>query len=156
MNTSDLAQSANTFYDEFRAQILRQIDELNVIADGALQDGFNAWYLDDGWVSLKGFSWGFVMHYDEPVRIDMTFGPGWPFVGYVVTMVAQQVGDRIAWVNQSKPEEKVFGAEELARYGLRKLACKAGDDWIFTADYSAAGQPSAYVPVHHDSYREHI
>lgn len=156
MNSTELAQRALTFYDELKVQILRQIDELNVIADGALQDGYNAWYLDDGWISLKGFSWGFVMHYDNPVRIDMTFGPGWPFVGYRVPMVAKQIGDRIAWVNQNKPDEVVFDAEQMARYGLRKLACKVGDDWIFSGDYKPAGQPSTYIPVHHDSFREHI
>jgi hypothetical protein len=157
MNTSDIAQYAYTFYDEFKAQILRQIDEVNsMTSDGTLQDGYNAWYIDDGWIALKGYSWGFVMHYDEPPRIDMTFGPGWPFVGYRITMVAQQVGDRIAWVNQNKPEEMIFYPEQLARYGLRKLACKAGDEFIFSEGYTPAIQPTAYMPVHHDTFREHI
>jgi hypothetical protein len=155
MNTSDLAQNAHAFHEEFKTQILRQIDELNVIADGALQDGYSAWNIQDGWIALKGFSWGFCMHYDEPVRIDMTFGPGWPFVGYKVTFEARQMGDRMAWVNVNRPEEMLFEAEQLARYGLRKLACKAGDEWIFDSGTTRGAEAqSQYVPVHHDTFRE--
>lgn len=154
MNNADLSQSAYAYYEEFKAQILRQIDELNAIADGALQDGYNAWYLDDGWISLKGFSWGFVLQYDEPARLDMTFGPGWPFVGFRDSFIATQIGNAIAWVNEKNHDQVLFGAEQMARYGLRKLACKSGDEWIFASDLHPEVQRSTYVPVHHDSYRE--
>ena len=144
------------FFDEFKTQILRQIEELNIIADGALQDGYNAWYLDDGWISLEGFSWGFVMQEGEPACIDMTFGPGWPFVGYRDSFVNKQVGEQMAWVNQAKADEVFFDAEQLARYGLRKLAWKTGDSWLFDGNYKPVAQPSTFMSVHHDSYREHI
>lgn len=137
MNTNDLAESVHAFETAFKTQIMLQIDELNAIGDGALQDGYNSTFIDDGWVSLKGYSWGFVMHYDEPVRIDMTFGPDWPFVGYRTTFIAQRVGDRIAWVNEQRPTEICYDAQQLARFALRKLACKAGDDRLVDSKYAA-------------------
>lgn len=135
MNTSDIAQQAYNFQNEFKAEVMRQINQLNAIADGKLQDGFSSTYVEDGWVSLEGYSWGFVVHYENPVRIDMTFGPDWPFVGYRVTFVAKPLGGRLAWVNEQQESEVCFDASQLARYGLRKLASKAGDSWIFDANY---------------------
>lgn len=140
MNTEDLAQNAYAFNNEFKAAVMQQINELNAIADGELQDGFNATYLEDGWVSLKGYSWGFVMQYDNPARIDMTFGPDWPFVGYKITFAAKPIGGRIAWVNEQRSSEVCFDAPQLARLCLRKLACKAGDDGIFDKAYAAQTQ----------------
>lgn len=131
MNKPELAQRAYDFLTSFKMQVVRQIDELNAIADGELQDGFLATFIEDGWVSLKGYSWGFVLHYDEPVRIDMTFGPDWPFVGHRITFVARPSGDKVVWVNEERPNEVLYGTEQLARFGLRKLACKAGDSWLF-------------------------
>ena len=131
MDKPELAQRAYDFLTSFKMQVMRQIEEVNAIADGDLQDGFNAAFMEDGWVSLKGYSWGFVLHYDEPVRLDMTFGPDWPFVGHRITFVAKPSGDKIVWINQERPNEVLYGTEQLARYGLRKLACKAGDSSIF-------------------------
>lgn len=136
MNMEELKQNAYEFQTEFKAQVLHQINELNAIADGELQDGYNSTFVEDGWVSLEGYSWGFVMHYDEPLRIDMTFGPDWPFVGYKTTFEAKPVGGKVAWVNALRPSEICFDASQLARFGLRKLACKAGESWIFDADYA--------------------
>jgi hypothetical protein len=131
MDKPELAHRAYDFLTSFKMQVMRQIEEVNAIADGELQDGFTSAFIEDGWVSLKGYSWGFVLHYDEPVRLDMTFGPDWPFVGHRITFVAKPSGDRIVWINQEHPNEVLYGTEQLARYGLRKLACKAGDSWIF-------------------------
>ncbi len=136
MNIEELAQAAYAFNDEFKAQILRQIAELNAIGVGELQDGFHSTSIDDGWVTLKGYSWGFVVHFDNPVTVDMTFGPDAPFVGYKTTFVAEPRNQRLVWANLKQPSETYIDAEQLARFGLRKLACKTGDDWIFDAKYS--------------------
>jgi hypothetical protein len=131
MEKTGLAQSAYQFLCEFKAELLHQIYELNCRNDGELQDGFNPCFVDDGWVGLKGFAWGFVMHFDDPVRIDMTFGPDWPFTGYRTTFVAQQGNPGLTWTNQDRPEEIYFNSEQLAQFGLRRLASKVGDEWIF-------------------------
>ena len=131
MDKSELAHRAYDFLTSFKMQVIRQVDELNAIADGELQDGYQSGFIEDGWISLKGYSWGFVVHFDEPVRMDMTLGPDWPFVGHRTTFVARPSGEKIVWVNQERPNEVLYGSEQLARYGLRKLACKAGDAWLF-------------------------
>jgi len=145
MNSEDLAQSAYTFRHEFKEQVRRQIAELNAIGDGELQDGFNEMFVEDGWVSLKGYSWGFVVHNGNPVTIDMTFGPDAPFVGYKITFAAKPINGRLAWVNEQQPNETCFDAEQLARFGLRKLACKTGDDWIFKAKYSQQSTDAEFM-----------
>lgn len=131
MSRTELAQKAYEFVAEFKAEIMRQVEHLNTIADGNLQDGFNPMFLEDGWVTLEGCSWGFVMLYDEPIRIDMTFGPDQPFVGHRITFSAKPVGPGLAWVQQSQPNEVYYGAQQLARYGLSRLAGKVGENWLF-------------------------
>jgi hypothetical protein len=133
MDKSDTAQSAYQFLLEFKNEILNQVHELNARNDGELQDGFNPVFLEDGWISLKGFAWGFVMHYDDPVRMDMVVGPDWPFIGYRHTFKARVNGGGIAWINQDRPDEIYTNARQLARYGLRRLASKVGDEWVFDA-----------------------
>lgn len=142
MNNSEAAQKAYDFLNQFKVEISKQVSQLNQCADGALQDGFTVTYLEDGWVTLKGCAWGFVMHYDEPVRMDMTFGPDQPFVGHRITFVANDIGTNISWVCSSTTGETCAGAEQLARFGLRKLAGKCGDGSIF--DMSA---PALLIPA---------
>jgi hypothetical protein len=131
MNIYEPAQSAYDFLNQLKVEILRQVNHLNAIADGELQDGYNTTFLEDGWVTLKGCSWGFVMHYDEPARIDMTFGPDQPFVGHRITFISQANGSTMTWTNKERTEEVFRDKEQLARYGLRRLAGKVGDGWLF-------------------------
>lgn len=131
MNNSDMAQKAHACINELKTEVLRQIDELNAIANGAMEDGYQSTHLDDGWISLKGVAWGFVVHYDDPVRIDMTFGPDSPFVGYRSTFIAKNMNGRIVWANKELEAETFMDCKSMARYGLRKLAHKVGDAGLF-------------------------
>ena len=146
MNRSTSAGYASLFFDDFKAELLNQIYELNSFNDGALQDGFNPQFLNDGWVSLKGYACGFVMHFDDPIRVDMTVGPDWPSIGYRTTFLARAHSDGFMWVNQDRPKEIYFNAAQLARQGLRRLASKVGDEWIFNAEHTPA------YSVEHDAY----
>lgn len=134
MENAVVAQSASEFLSEFKAQLLHEIHELNCRNDGELQDGFNPSSIDDGWVSLKGFAWGFVMHFDDPVRMDMRVGPDWPTTGYRTTFVAVDSKFGLMWVNQDRPEQIYFTAEQLIRYGLQSLTAKVGDEWVLRSD----------------------
>src|SRR5579883_1090706 len=101
-----LVEKAHEFVSQLKAKLTFQIDELNKLADGQLEDGFKYSCLEDGWVSLKGYAFGFVMHYDDPVHMDITFGPDCPFVGYRQSYIAVKSGNRLTWINQSYPKEK--------------------------------------------------
>jgi hypothetical protein len=147
MYREGIAQTAYQFFSEFKAEVLHQVEQLNSLHDGKLQDGFNPASIDDGWVSLKGFAWGFVLLYDEPVRLDMTFGPDWPFVGYRNTFIAKPGPAGLQWVNQQVTAERYLNAKDLANYGLRRLATKVGDAWIFNEQLDrqlAAGSDHLY------------
>lgn len=124
-------RQAQDFVEQLKRALLRQIYTLNVRNNGELQDGFNPQLIDDGWVSLKGYSWGFVAHFDEPLRIDTTCGPDWPFTGYRTTYVAKQFGNGLSFANENDAREVYYNADEFARAALRRLADKVGDGWIF-------------------------
>jgi hypothetical protein len=148
MYRTGMALSAYNFLSEFKTELLNQIQELNARNDGVLQDGFNPQYVEDGWVSLKGYAWGFVVHYDEPVRIDMVVGPDWPFIGYRTTFRAEQGPGGIVWINQDRGEERYHNTFELARYGLRRLASKVGDEWVFNSNIDAIPQTIQHNPYY--------
>jgi hypothetical protein len=150
MDKSILARQAQEFSEQLKTALLRQIHELNLYNNGELQDGFNPLQIDDGWVSLKGYSWGFVMLYDHPVRIDTTCGPDWPFTGYRTTYLAKPASSGIAFANSLDNREIYHSADDLARAGLRRLADKVGDGWIFEA------QVPQQITVWHGPYGEDL
>ena len=146
MERQTLAQLAHEFAQQLKSALQMQIEELNLRNSGELQDGFNPLFVDDGWVSLKGYAWGFVMLYDDPLRLDTTCGPDWPFTGYRTAYLARPFGKGISFANQLNEGEVYYGPSELARAGLRRLADKVGDGWIFDAQLPQA------VPVQHGPY----
>jgi hypothetical protein len=126
------AQRILNFQQELKQEIMRQCISLNAIdTDGDLHDGFVTTYLEDGWITYKGFAWGFCVHYD-PVSIDMTFGPDWPFVGYRTLLKGQEDGQLMIWIDQHNDQIKFTNAEQLANYGLQRLAAKAHDQSLFS------------------------
>jgi hypothetical protein len=151
MNNSELAQQAYDFLNEFKHEIQRQINHLNATGNGDLQDGFNSVFLEDGWVTLKGCSWGFVMHFDEPVRLDMTFGPDQPFVGHRHTFISEDAESGLCFRNPEFANEVFSTAEQLAHYGLRKLAGKVGDGWLFDGPLLHIAQTETESPQFHSA-----
>jgi hypothetical protein len=143
MKNYEQTQQAYNFLVQLKEEIQRQVGHLNAGGDGELQDGFSTLFLEDGWVTLKGCSWGFVLHHDDPVRIDMTFGPDQPFVGHRITFVSRPDTNYRGWANAERETEMFYGPEQLARYGLHRLACKVGDGTLF--ETVASGMPHAHI-----------
>jgi hypothetical protein len=141
MKTLTIAQLVQEFVDEFKREIVRQVNKLNLSADGDLQDGFSVACIDDGWVKYKGYAWGFVILYEDPIMLDMTYGPDWPFVGHRTQFFAQPTSGGISWVRKDKPHTTFTSPEQLATYSLRRLAGKVHDEDLFHIPiYDAQGE----------------
>ncbi len=117
---------AQLFECQLKAAILVEAGRMNDMNEGDMQDGFCLSHIDDGWVSYKGMSWGFVVH-NDPVALDMTFGPDWPFVGHRTVMQPQLSSGRIIWTERNAIELGTVccSAEDIARFGLRRLSERA-------------------------------
>ena len=124
-----VAQQAHAFFEELKREVVRQANDMNTKHDGDLQDGYALLHIEDGWVSYKGYSWGFVVRLDK-LEIDMTFGPDWPFVGHRSVFVAESSPSGINWVEQNG-KTTMRTAEQMARFGLQRLAAKVHDENLF-------------------------
>lgn len=120
--TENAYEYARLFECQLKQAVLAEAERLNEGNDGDMQDGFCLCHIDDGWVSYKGMSWGFVVHSD-PVALDMTFGPDWPFVGHRTVLQPQLSAGRIIWTERNATEIGVvcLSAEDVARFGLSRL-----------------------------------
>lgn len=128
MRQLDVDDVASCFYKQLTDEVTVLSEQLNQTNSGDLQDGISMQHIDDGWISYKGMSWGFVLK-KNPTCISMTFGPDWPFVGYCQNLQPEICGDRIVWIDEQ--ENKQFNSPlELARYGLESLAAKVHDSFI--------------------------
>lgn len=141
MQTINMAQTVQNFMAEFKQEIIRQVDLLNMSEDGNLQDGFSISSIEDGWVKYKGFAWGFVVLHDDPIMLDMTYGPDWPFIGHRTQLFAQPTPNGISWVQKDRPHTTFTNPEQLAVYSLRRLAGKVHDEGLFSVPiYDAQGE----------------
>src|SRR5262245_35071522 len=103
MKTMNMPQLVQEFVAEFKREIVRQVEKLNSTEDADLQDGFSIAYIDDCWVKYKGYAWGFVVIDEDPIMLDMTFGPDWPFVGHRTQFFAQPSPGGISWIKKDRP-----------------------------------------------------
>ncbi|HEY9787747.1 MAG TPA: hypothetical protein V6D17_20330 [Candidatus Obscuribacterales bacterium] len=124
----NLDERADLFFDELKAEIIRQIGYINANApqDEPAFDEFWVDNIEDGWIRYKGMSWGFALLH-KPPRMTFTFGPDQPFVGHQEVLIPQLIGSQIVWINSSNSKGAFASARSLARYGLERLAGKCHD-----------------------------
>lgn len=122
----DALEFARLFECELKQEVMREAARRNELNDGNMQDGFCLAHIDDGWVSYKGMSWGFVVH-SEPIAVDMTFGPDWPFVGFRTVLQPQLNEGKVIWTERNSMAigTVCWSAQDVAQFGLQKLTERA-------------------------------
>jgi hypothetical protein len=113
------------FFEELKKEIFVISEQMNLLNDGNMQDGFCTRSIEDGWLSYKGFSCGFALHL-QPTYICMTFGPDSPFVGYTIRLSPLLKGQQIIWMDDNG-RMRFSSAQEMARFAMEALAAKVHD-----------------------------
>jgi len=125
-----LHMNASAVKEQFKQAVKELVEDINSKdGDGDQQDGYTLAHLDDGWVSYKGMSWGFVVH-ENPLCIDMTYGPDQPFVGFRTIYCAERDPmsvEGVAWCTEFNGHERAGNLKELATICLRNLSAKVHD-----------------------------